>query len=107
MKNKILISTLLSLLIPSIHAAYAEDSFDSQGRGFYTGAFGGAGQSSNQDVEQTGVANKIAGFTSTTVPASGAGGSTATLTYDPFDVHVNVKGKMQRDTAGIAGVHMG
>ncbi len=63
-----------------------------EGRGFYVGAFGGAGRTDNQDVEQTGVAHKRGDFN---------GG------FPDFDLLVDVKGSAKRETSGLAGVKLG
>ena len=51
MKNKILAASLIAIGL--IANAQAEDG----GRGIYFGAFGGAGRTDSQDVQQTGVAH--------------------------------------------------
>lgn len=86
MNRKILVTALMAVGFSSLAMA------DNTGRGFYAGVFGGAGRSDNQDVEQTGTAYKHGMYN--------AG-------FDDFDVHVDVKGKVQRDTAGLAGAHLG
>ena len=73
--------------VSAINLAHADE-----GRGFYLGAFGGAGRTDSQDVEQTGVAHKRGTFN---------GGLT------DFDLLVDVKGTAKRDTSGLAGVQLG
>jgi len=87
MKNKILAASLITIGL--IANAQAEDG----GRGIYFGAFGGAGRTDSQDVQQTGVAHKRGDYG---IPG-----------LQDFDLLVDVKGKAKRDTAGLVGAHVG
>ena len=79
MNKKIIASLLMTIGVSTVNLAHADE-----GRGIYLGAFGGAGRTDNQDVEQTGTAHKTG-----------------------FDLLVDVKGKVERDTSGLIGAHVG
>lgn len=91
MNKKIICQCLLAAGIMSgASLAYADDS---SGRGYYVGAFAGMGRTDNQDIHQTGTAYKY--------------GSLYNAGFSDFDVHVDVSGNAQRDTAGLGGIHGG
>jgi opacity protein-like surface antigen len=79
MNKKIIASLIITIGASSFNLANADE-----GRGIYVGAFGGAGRTDNQQVEQTGTAHKTG-----------------------FDLLVDVKGKAERDTSGLIGASVG
>jgi len=91
MGKKIICQLLLAAgIISGASLAHADDN---DGRGYYVGAFAGIGRTDNQDIRQTGTAYKY--------------GSLYNAGYSDFDVHVDVNGNAQRDTAGLGGIHGG
>jgi len=87
-----MVASLLTFAMSGISSAYA----DSNGRGLYLGAFAGAGKTDNQTVKQSAVAYKR---------------DNEELMHDnlesPWDLFVDVKGNVKRDTLGLGGVHVG
>lgn len=93
MNKQLNIALLVGLAAMStINVAHA----DSNGRGFYLGAFVGAGRTDNQTVEQSAVAYKK---------------DSEELMHDniesPWELFVDVKGNTKRGTLGLGGVHVG
>jgi len=78
------------LVITGIQHANAE----SKGRGFYMGAFAGAGTTDNQDLKQTATAYK-------------RGELAHDVNNDPWDLLVDVKGNTKRNSLGLGGAQMG
>ena len=96
MNKKLNIALLVGLAAMStINVAQADE-----GRGFYVGAFGGAGRTDNQDVQQTGTAHKYGAF-------SNIGTALSPIYPGDFDLHVDVKGNAKRSTSGLAGIKAG
>ncbi len=89
--NKIAMKSLL--LAAGIACAASVAQAADTGRGIYVGAFGGLGRTDNQDVQQTGVAHKR--------------GDYALAGFSDFDLKVDVKGSVKRNTSTLAGAHVG